>query len=118
VRHDIRGEKLEELGVVPSIAMNQQIDPSVLVLPDQIDGLGHGAGKTRRRSARKQPLAIRRYLGRVTGKQPRLDMRLFDRVVVAIRRVAMPAQHGQLVPDLCDVAADEIAGVGQSSDRT
>jgi hypothetical protein len=31
------------LGIVPSIGFDQQVDSSVLVLPDQIDGLGHGA---------------------------------------------------------------------------
>src|SRR2546426_10536313 len=44
-------------------------------------------------------------------------MVLCDRVVTAPRRVAMSAQHRQLIPYLRNVAADDIAGVGQTGDR-
>src|SRR5437016_4857336 len=44
-------------------------------------------------------------------------MGLFGRIVIATRRVAMSAQHRQLVPYLRNVAADNIAGVGQTGDR-
>src|SRR6266849_8751987 len=44
-------------------------------------------------------------------------MSLFDRVVIATHRVAMSAQHRQLIPYLRNVAADDIAGVGQTGDR-
>jgi hypothetical protein len=47
VRHDIRDEKFTALGVVP-IAIDQQVDAGVLVLPDQVDGLRHGAGEAAR----------------------------------------------------------------------
>ena len=39
VRHNIRDETFTGLHVVPSIAMDEQVDAGVLVLPDQIDGL-------------------------------------------------------------------------------
>src|SRR5216683_8317898 len=107
VRHDIRDEKLSGLDVVPTIAMDQQGDAGVPVLPDQIDGLGHGTDKAAQRSEGSLPLALRRHRGRVAAKQPALDMGLFDRVVIATHRVAMAAQHGQLVSCLRDVATDQ-----------
>src|SRR5713226_3441132 len=68
VRHDIRDEKFTGLYVVPLIAIDQQLDAGVLVLPDQVDGLGHGAEKAAQRSASSQPLALRRHCGIVAGK--------------------------------------------------
>src|SRR5436305_13554957 len=44
-------------------------------------------------------------------------MGLFDRMVIATHLVAMSVQHRQLMPYLRDVAADDIAGVGQMGDR-
>src|SRR5437016_10089053 len=44
-------------------------------------------------------------------------MGLFDRAVIATRLVAMSAQHRQLMPYLRNVAADDIAAVGQTGDR-
>jgi len=44
VRHDIRGEEFTGLFVIP-IAIDQQVDAGVLVLSDQIDGLGHRTEK-------------------------------------------------------------------------
>src|SRR5580704_13256372 len=117
VRHDIRDEEFASLDVVPTVALDQQVDAGVPVLPHQIDGLGHGAGKAAQRCEGRLPLALRRHRGRVAGKEPALDMGLFDRVIVATHRVAMAAQHGQLVSCLRDVATDQIAGVGQASDR-
>src|SRR5512144_2823604 len=68
VRHDIRDEQLTGLCVVPAIGIDQQVDAGGLVLPDQIDGLGHAADKAAHRSAGGQPLALRRQRGRVAGK--------------------------------------------------
>ena len=68
VRHNIRDEKFTGLHVVPSIAMDEQVDAGVLVLPDQIDGLGHGADEAGQRSTGSQPLALCRHRGRVAGK--------------------------------------------------
>src|SRR3982074_1966592 len=45
VRHDIRDEELTALYVVPPIGVDQQLDAGVLVLPDQVDGLGRRADK-------------------------------------------------------------------------
>ena len=78
VRHDIRGEKFTGLYVVPLIAIDQQLDAGVLVLPDQVDGLGHRTDKAAQRSAGSQPLALRRHRGRVAGKQPVLNMGVFS----------------------------------------
>jgi hypothetical protein len=61
VRDHIRGEKFAGLGIVPSISFDQQVDSSVLVLPDQIDGLGHGAASVlydRRRSNQSAHSAV------------------------------------------------------------
>ena len=44
-------------------------------------------------------------------------MRLFNRTVIALRRLAMAAEHRELVPHHFGVAAD-VAGVGQAGDRT
>jgi len=97
VRHDIRGEKFTGLFVVP-IAIDQEVDAGVLVLSDQVDGLGHRTEKSARRSAGSQPLALRRQRGVVAGEKPTPGMGLFDRVVIATRRAAMSAQHRQLMP--------------------
>ena len=97
------------LYVLPSIGIDQQVDAGVLVLPGQVDGLGHRTNKAAQRSTGSQPFALRRHRGRVAGKYPGLDTGLFDRVVIAAHRVAMSAQHRQLVPYLRDVAVDDIA---------
>ena len=68
VRHDIRDEKFTGLYVVPLIAIDQQLDAGVLVLPDQVDGLGHRTGKAAQRSVGSQPLALRRHRCVVAGK--------------------------------------------------
>jgi hypothetical protein len=78
VRHDIRDEKFPGLHVVPSIGIDQQVDAGVLVLPDQVDGLGHRTEKSGRRSASSQPRALRRRCGVVAGEKPTPDMGLFD----------------------------------------
>ena len=59
VRDHIRGEKFAGLGIVPSIGFDQRVDSSVLVLPDQIDGLGHGATKPAQRSTGCQQRRVR-----------------------------------------------------------
>src|SRR5260370_31070576 len=51
VRHDIRDEKFPGLDVVPTVALDQQVDARVPVLPHQLDGLGQGAGKAAHRCA-------------------------------------------------------------------
>src|SRR5438552_11983041 len=99
VRHDIRDEKFTGLCIVP-IANDQQVDAGVLVLPDPVDGLGHGAEKAAQRSARRQPFALRPYCGIVAAKSPGLERGLFDRLVIATRRLAMSAQHRPLRPHL------------------
>src|SRR5437899_2915165 len=71
VRHDIRGEKLTALDVVPPIGADQQLDAGVLVLPDEVDGLGRRADKAAQRpGGGGQPLALRRHCGIVTGEKP------------------------------------------------
>jgi hypothetical protein len=47
------------------IAIDQQVDAEVLVLPDQVNGLGHRTDKAAQRFAGSQPLALRRHRGRV-----------------------------------------------------
>src|SRR5262249_38223191 len=120
VRHDIRYEKFAGLYVVPkiAIAVDQQVDACVAVLPNDIDGLGHGTDKAAQRSAGGEVRTLPRYRGRIVGKRPALDMGFFDRVVVPIYRVAMPAQHSQLTPCFCNIAADQIARVSKTGDRT
>src|SRR5713101_1668074 len=74
VRHDIRDEKFTSLFVVPLIiAIDQQVDAGVLVLPDQVDGLGHRTDKAAQRSTGSQPLALRPQRGRVAAQYPGLD---------------------------------------------
>jgi hypothetical protein len=68
VRHDIRDEQLAGLYVVQAIRIDQQVDAGVLVLPEQIEGLGHGADKATQRSAAGQSLALRRQRANVAGK--------------------------------------------------
>ena len=112
VRHDIRDEKFTGLFVVPLIiAIDQQVDAGVLVLPDQVNGLGHRNDKAAQWSVGGQSLALCRQRGRIAGKQSGLDTGLFARVVIAARGVTMSAQHRELVPYLRDVAVDDIAGV-------
>jgi hypothetical protein len=77
VRHDIRGEEFTGLFVIP-IAIDQQVDAGVLVLSDQVDGLGQRTKKSAQRSASSQPLALRRRCGVVPGEKPTPDMGLFD----------------------------------------
>ena len=56
VRHDIRGEEFTGLFVIP-IAIHQQADAGVLVLSDQVDGLGHCTEKSARRQPRRDQYA-------------------------------------------------------------
>src|SRR4030095_4418026 len=56
VRHDVRDEELPGLHVVAGIAMDKQVDASILELADQVDGLGHGADKAARWCTGNQPL--------------------------------------------------------------
>jgi hypothetical protein len=116
VRHDIRGEKFTALDVV-SIAIDQQVDAGVVVLSDQVYGLGDRTEKSARRPAIGHPPALRRYCGVVAGEKPSADMGLFDRIVIATLRVAMSAQYRQLMPYLRNVGIDEIAGVGETGNR-
>ena len=116
MRHDIRGEKLTALCVVPVIAIDQQLDAGILVLPDQVDGLEHGADEAAQWPPIGELVAFSRHLGIVTGKQPRIAMGLFDCVVIALRRIAVAAQHRKLMTHGRNIALD-IAGVGQMGDR-
>src|SRR5271167_2008780 len=70
VRHDIRRKEFVSLNVVSVIAVDQQVHTGVLILGDQIDGLGHRADKTPQRSALSQPLTLRRHSGLVAAQQP------------------------------------------------
>ena len=67
MRHDIRDEKFTGLYVVPSVGIDQQIDAGVLVLPDQVNGLGHRTDKAAQWTLGSQPLALCRQRGRVAG---------------------------------------------------
>jgi len=67
VRHDIRCEELARFDVIPSIAGDQYVDPGVLVLADQVDGLGHGTDEAAQWSAGGQPLALRGGCGGAAG---------------------------------------------------
>jgi hypothetical protein len=51
MRHDIRDEKFTVLFVALSVGIDQQIDAGVLVLPDQVNGLGHRAEKAAQQAA-------------------------------------------------------------------
>jgi hypothetical protein len=102
------------LRVVP-ISIDQQVDAGIRVLPDQVDGLGRRTDKAAQRAASSQPLALRRHCGVVACEKPSLDTGLFDGVVIATLCVAMSAQHRQLIPYLRNVAADDIAGIGQTA---
>ena len=68
MRHNIRGEKFTGLYVVPSIGIDQQVDAGVLVLADQVDGLGHRTDKAAQWSAGGQSLALCRQRDRIAGK--------------------------------------------------
>jgi hypothetical protein len=68
----------------------------VLILPDHVNGFGGRADKAAYRSARSEPVAFRRYCGVIKGEKPRLNTGLFDRLVIACHRVAMPAEYRQL----------------------
>ena len=102
---------------VVSIAVDQQVDAGVVVLSDQVDGLGDRTEKSARRPAIRQPRALCRYCGVVAGEKPSADMGLLDRIVIATLRVAMSAQYRQLMPYLRNVGIDEIAGVGETGNR-
>src|SRR5438105_9450154 len=76
VRDDIRREEFVSLDVVPVIAVDQQVHTGVLILADQIDGLGHYAHKTPQRSALSQPLTLRRHSGLVAAEHRSRDQPL------------------------------------------
>jgi len=64
-----RRDRLGELRRrVPSIGIDQQVDAGVLVLPDQVDGLGHRTDKAAQWSAGGQSLALCRQRDRIAGK--------------------------------------------------
>ena len=115
VRHDIRRKEFVSLDVVPVIAVDQQVHTGVLILADQIDGLGHRADKTAQRSALSQPLTLRRHSGLVAAEQPAVIVGRFDRGAVTLRGVAMPTKHRELVPHRFRITTD-VAGIGQASD--
>src|SRR5580704_14506999 len=94
VRDDIRREEFVGLDVVPVIAVDQQVHTGVLILADQIDGLGHCAHKTPQRSALSQPLTLRRHSGLVAAEQ------------VTLRGVAMLTKYRKLVPHRFRITAD------------
>src|ERR1700730_11432636 len=116
VRDDIRREEFVSLDVVPVIAVDQQVHTGVLILADQIDGLGHCAHKPPQRSALSQPLTLRRHSGLVAAEQPAVIVGRFNRSVVTLRGVAMLTKYRKLVPHRFRITAD-VAGIGQSSDR-
>src|SRR6266404_2780680 len=93
VRDDIRREEFVSLDVVPVIAVDQQVHTGVLILADQIDGLGHCAHKTPQRSALSQPLTLRRHSGLVAAEQPAVIVGRFNRSVVTLRGVAMLTKY-------------------------
>src|SRR4051795_13692940 len=82
VRHDVRYEEFVSLNVVSVVAVDQQVHTGVLVLADQIDGLGHRTHKTPQRSALSQPLTLRRHSGLVAAEQPAVIVGRFNRSVV------------------------------------
>src|SRR5580693_4858266 len=90
VRDDIRREEFVGLDVVPVIAVDQQVHTGVLILADQIDGLGHRADKTPQRSALSQLLALRRHIWLVAAEQPAVIVGDFNCMAVTLRGVAMP----------------------------
>ena len=51
VGHNIRGKKFAGLCVVPSIGIDHQVDASMSVLSDQVDGLGDRTDEAAQRSA-------------------------------------------------------------------
>src|ERR1700738_2856981 len=88
VRDDIRREEFVSLDVVPVIAVDQQVHTGVLILADQIDGLGHCAHKTPQRSALSQPLTLRRHSGLVAAEQPAVLVVRFSVHIARISRTA------------------------------
>lgn len=74
--------------------------------PIRVDRLGHGTDEDAQRPACGQTGALCRHLGIVAGEKPGLDTGLFDRIAIAVHRVAMSAKHGQLMPHLSNVATD------------
>ena len=52
VGHDLRNEKFKAFHVVSIIAVDQQLNTSILVLANHIDRFRHGADETAERSAR------------------------------------------------------------------
>src|SRR5580704_16783842 len=108
VRDDIRREEFVGLDVVPVIAVDQQVHTGVLILADQIDGLGHCAHKTPQRSALSQPLTLRRHSGLVAAEQPAVIVGRFNRNVVTPCGVAMLTKYRKLVPHRFRITADVV----------
>jgi hypothetical protein len=54
VLHDVRDEKFKGLHVAPSVGIDRQIDAGVLVLPDQVNGLGYRTDKAAQRPVGSQ----------------------------------------------------------------
>src|SRR5215469_16785133 len=105
------------LHVVSVVTVDQQLHTGVLILPDQIDRLGHCPNKTPQRSASCQPLALSRYSSIVPAEQPAVIVRRFNLGVVTLRGITMAAEHRKLVPHHFRIT-DDVAGIGQASDRT
>jgi hypothetical protein len=95
VRHDIGGKELAGLYVVPPIAIDQQVDAGVLVLPDQVDGLGYRTDKAAQRLAGGQPLPLLGWkkLGLEQSLGTRLVIYADDLVILCRRGNAEAALH-------------------------
>src|SRR5579885_1288313 len=116
MRHDLGGHQLVRLQIVAVVAVDQQIDADVAVSADQLDRLGHGADKAAQRAPCRQALALCRDAGRIAGQQPAGVVGLFDRAEIAPGRIAVAAEHVELVLHGFDVAAD-IAEIAEPRHR-
>src|SRR5215472_15035132 len=102
--------------VVTIVAVDQQLYTGILILADQVDGLGNRADKTPQRPAVSQSLTFCRHCGLIASEQPTVIMGPFDRRVVAASAIAVTTKHRQLVPDHVWIAAD-VAGLREAGDR-
>ena len=79
--------------VVTIVAVDQQLHTGILILADQVDGLGHRADKTPQRPAVSQSLTFCRHCGLIASEQPTVIVGRFDRRVVAPSTIAVTMKH-------------------------
>src|SRR5262252_4852917 len=92
--------------VVTIVAVDQQLHTGILILADQVDGLGHRADKTPQWPAGSQSLTFCRHCSLIASEQPTVIVGRFNCRVVSSSAIAVATKHRQLVPDYVRIAAD------------